>query len=201
MKILSVSDRVATELIGDDSPLSTGSMDVILGCGDLPPEYLSRLKTKYDVPLFYVLGNHDIRHEIVPSGCDDITRRIVTFGGYSVVGFSGSRWYNGNPNQYREQEMRNQIRKLWFGLWRLKRLDVVVTHAPPRHVGDAEDRCHKGFNCYRDLIIKYKPGYFVHGHIHRLFDQPADRITVVDQTSVINSYGYYLIELKDEPDA
>lgn len=201
MKILSVSDRVEPELIGDNSPISKGSIDLILGCGDLPPEYLSRLREKYDVPLFYVLGNHDIRHEIVPQGCDDITRRIVSYGGYSFLGFSGSRWYNGNRNQYREREMRAQIRKLWFGLWRLKRLDVIVTHAPPRHINDAEDRCHKGFNCYRSLIETYKPRFFIHGHIHRFFDDPADRVSVVDQTQVINSYGYHIITLKDESDA
>lgn len=201
MKILSVSDLVDPELIGDNSPLDTASIDLILGCGDLPPEYLSRLRAKYDVPLFYVLGNHDIRHNAVPHGCDNISRRIVSYDGYSFLGFSGSRWYNGNPNQYREREMRAQIRKLWLSLWRLKRLDVIVTHAPPRYVNDAEDRCHRGFNCYRSFIEKYKPRFFIHGHIHRFFDKPADRISVVDQTQVINSYGYYIFTLKDEPDA
>ena len=195
MKILSVSDIVVPELVGTTSPVETDSIDLILGCGDLPPEYLARLRAKYDVPLYYILGNHDIRHELVPQGCLNITGRIITQGPYSFLGFSGSRWYNGNPNQFRESEMRAQIRKLWFPLWRLKQLDVLVTHAPPRHVHDAEDRCHRGFTCYRDFIKKYKPRFMIHGHIHRFFKTPAERLSEVDGTKVMNSYGHHVFEI------
>jgi Icc-related predicted phosphoesterase len=195
MKILTVSDRVASELISDNSPLPEGSIDLILGCGDLPPEYLRRLRTIHDVPLFYVLGNHDIRHELVPEGCTNITGRIVQHQGFHFLGFSGSRWYNGNPNQFREKEMRSQVRRLWFQLWRLKKLDVLITHAPPRNIHDAEDRCHKGFKCYRSFIDRYQPRFFIHGHIHAFFNQPSDRISRVGTTEVINSYGYYIFEI------
>ena len=195
VKILSVSDVVVPELIGTDGSVEPGSIELILGCGDLPPEYLARLKTLYDVPLFYILGNHDIRHELVPQGCVNITGRIVRHKGFSFLGFSGSRWYNGNPNQYREREMRAQIRKLWFPLWRLKRLDVLVTHAPPRHIHDAEDRCHRGFSCYRDFIRRYKPRFLIHGHIHRFFETPDERFTEVDGSRVMNSYGHHIFEI------
>ena len=195
MKILSVSDIVVPERVGTASPVETDSIDLILGCGDLPPEYLARLKATYDVPLYYILGNHDIRHQRVPQGCLNITGRILTQGPFSFLGFSGSRWYNGNPNQFREREMRAQIRRLWFALWRLKQLDVLVTHAPPRHVHDAEDRCHRGFTCYRDFIRRYKPRFMIHGHIHRFFKTPAERLSVVDGTQVMNSYGHHVFEI------
>jgi len=195
VRVLSVSDVVVPELVGGNSPIESGGIELILGCGDLPPEYLVRLRAKYDVPLYYILGNHDIRHEQIVQGCTNITGRIVDSGGCWFLGFSGSRWYNGNPNQYREREMRAQIRKLWFPLWRLKRLDVLVTHAPPRYVHDAEDRCHRGFSCYRDFIRRYKPGVLIHGHIHRFFETPAERVSVVDGTKVMNSYGYHIFEI------
>jgi Icc-related predicted phosphoesterase len=195
VKILSVSDIVVSDLVGTSSPVEADSFDLIIGCGDLPPEYLARLRAKFDVPLYYILGNHDIRHELTPQGCLNITGRIVYHGAFTFLGFSGSRWYNGNPNQFREREMRAQIRKLWFPLWRLKQLDVLVTHAPPRHVHDAEDRCHRGFSCYRDFIKKYKPRFMIHGHIHRLFKTPAERLSVVNETKVMNSYGYHLFEI------
>ncbi|NNK57993.1 MAG: Icc-like protein [Desulfofustis sp.] len=195
MKILSVSDIVVSDLVGTTSPIEADSIDLILGCGDLPPEYLARLRAKYDVPLNYILGNHDIRHQLVPQGCLNITGRIVHHGSFSFLGFSGSRWYNGNPNQFREREMRAQIRKLWFPLWRLKRLDVLVTHAPPRHVHDAEDRCHRGFSCYREFIRRHKPRFMIHGHIHRFFKTPAERLSVVNGTKVMNSYGYHVFEI------
>lgn len=195
MRVLSVSDVVVPDLLGDDSPVRPGSISMILGCGDLPPEYLSRLRGAYDVPLFFVLGNHDIRHDTTPAGCINISGSIVTHGGFSFLGFSGSRWYNGNPNQFRERQMRAQIRRLWFALWRLKKLDLLLTHAPPRHIHDAEDRCHRGFVCYRDFIKRYEPRFFVHGHIHRHFERPEDRITRVGRTEVINSYGYHVFDI------
>lgn len=195
MQILSVSDTVVRELVDRDGESPVSAVDLILGCGDLPPEYLRELRTIYDVPLLYVLGNHDIRHDIEPPGCTDISRRIVTVKGFNFIGFSGSRWYNGNRNQYHEHEMRRQIRKLWFRLWRTKTIDVILTHSPPRGIHDAEDPCHKGFRCYSNFITRYRPRFFIHGHIHRLFDNPSDRISMIGQTQVINSYGYHIFEI------
>ena len=61
IKILSVSDVVEPMLDrGTDSDLLEG-IDLIVSCGDLPPEYLSRLVHFCKTPLYYVKGNHDIR--------------------------------------------------------------------------------------------------------------------------------------------
>lgn len=87
MRVLSVSDVVVPDLVEEQSPVTPGSIGLIVGCGDLPPEYLARLKAAYDVPLFFVLGNHDIRHHETPHGCTDITGTIVTFGGFPSWGF------------------------------------------------------------------------------------------------------------------
>lgn len=195
MDVLAVSDVIVKELVESRDSSLGGNFDLITACGDLPPEYLCELRNKYDVPLFYVLGNHDIRHHTPPAGCINLTGRIIFHEGISFLGFSGSRWYNGNRNQYREHEMRSQIRRLWFQLWRLKGLDVVITHAPPRGVHDQEDRCHKGFNCYRTLINRHHPRFFIHGHIHRDFEKESDRISLVGKTTVINSYGHYIFKI------
>jgi Icc-related predicted phosphoesterase len=72
--------------------------------------------------------------------------------------------------------------------------DIVVAHAPPRHVGDAEDRCHLGFETFGELIVKYRPRYFIHGHIHRNFENDADRLLQVGDTRVINAYGYVVLD-------
>ena len=159
MKVLTVSDTVVKELVDPTLSSPVTNIELILGGGDLPPEYLQELRNRYNVPLFYILGNHDIRHEMSPPGCTEITGRIVTINGITIVGFSGSRWYNGNKNQYTEREMRTQIRKLWFSLWRLRHVDIILTHAPPRYIHDEEDRCHKGFKCYRQFITKYNPHF------------------------------------------
>lgn len=197
MKILSVADTVVKELL---DPVRGGpvieNVDLVISCGDLPPEYLASLRHRYDAPLLYVLGNHDLRYdESPPTGCEHIDRKIVTIGTKRLVGFSGSRWYNGNINQYTEQQMTRFVRNMRFALWRCKGVDLVVTHASPRYIHDAEDRCHRGFRIFSQFIHKYQPRYFIHGHIHTLFENDSERITMVRSTSVINSYGYYVFEI------
>ncbi len=197
MKILSVADVVTESLLDKvgGAPALEG-IDVILGCGDLPPEYLTSLRQQYNVSLFYVLGNHDIRYKSQPpSGCFHIDRKIVSIGPLKITGFSGSRWYNGNINQYTEKQMVRHVNKMRFSLWRNGGVDLVVTHAPPRYIHDAEDPCHKGFRVFRRFIDKYSPSYFIHGHIHTLFADESERLTRINTTTVLNSYGYHVLEI------
>ena len=91
--------------------------------------------------------------------------------------------------------MKKNIFSLWFSLWRKRRIHMVVTHAPPRHIHDKEDLCHMGFDCFNRLIKKKQPEYFIHGHVHQDFQNHADRITQVNTTRVINTCGYTLIEV------
>lgn len=197
MKTLCVADTVVKELLdlAGGGP-AIADVELLLSCGDLPPEYLTALRARYDAPLLYVLGNHDLRYQTAPPvGCTSVDRRLIILGGKKVVGFSGSRWYNGNINQYTEEQMGGFIRKLRFTLWRNKGIDVVLTHAPPRYIHDAEDLCHRGFRSFRGFIDKYRPRHFLHGHIHALFDSEEERLTSLDSTQVINCYGYHLLEI------
>lgn len=197
MKILCVADTVTQSLLEPDKegPVPH-DIDLVIACGDLPPEYLSALRNRYNAPLYYVLGNHDLRYQSAPPvGCGHIDRRIVHFSDVVLAGFSGSRWYNGGINQYSEKEMNRSIQKMRFQFWRSKGVDIVVTHAPPRYIHDAEDLCHRGFRSFSRFIDKYKPRYFLHGHIHTHFDDDSERITSINSTSVINCYGYYVLEI------
>lgn len=197
MKILVVADTVTDRLLDyvEGKPYLSG-IDLIIGCGDLPPEYLSSLRARYDVPLYYILGNHDIRYgDTPPVGCRLIDRKLIIHNGIRILGFSGSRWYNGKINQYTEREMSIHIRRMWFSLWRQKGVDLVVSHAPPRYINDEEDPCHKGFHAFRKLIKRHQPEYLIHGHIHKLFADNSERIQTLGNTRVINCYGYYTFEI------
>ncbi|MDJ0622255.1 MAG: metallophosphoesterase [Desulfocapsaceae bacterium] len=196
MKILSVADKVAPELLDDQELRERCSdLDLIVSCGDLPPEYLTTLRHQLDVPLLYILGNHDLRYaSSPPHGCQCIDGKIVTIDNCSIAGFSGSRWYNGGMNQYTEKQMSKTIARLRFSLWRNGSPDLVITHAPPRHIHDAEDPCHKGFRSYIKFIEKYQPAYFIHGHIHKQFADDQERITAYNSTKIINAYGFYFFE-------
>jgi len=197
MKILAVSDSIEKAFYPKIDPKIFPRPDLIISCGDLLPEYLTFLASAFQAPLCYVRGNHDIRYDSKPPvGCIDMHCRLELFGGVRILGLEGSRWYNGGPNQYTESQMKKMIRGLRWKIWRNKGIDIVITHAPPRHIRDAEDRCHRGFKCFRELINRYSPGYFLHGHIHNHFDDPAHRITVEKQTKVINTCGYYFLEIE-----
>ena len=198
MRVLTVSDRVEPILYDRFARQQFEGIDLILACGDLPPEYLSSLLAKLDAPLYFVRGNHDFRHDLKkPPGCIDLNADLIQFSGKNILGMEGSRWYNGGPYQYTEKEMHWKIQRLRPRIWRMGGIDIVITHAPPRHIHDAEDRCHRGFKSFRWLIDKYSPRYFIHGHIHDNFTDPAQRVTTVGQTRVINTFGYCLLEIEN----
>jgi predicted phosphodiesterase len=198
IKILSVSDVVDPGLHRLAGETRFADIDVIVSCGDLPPEYLSRLVNAFNAPLYYVRGNHDIRDKL-PEGGFNLHGRLKKTKGLTFLGLEGSRWYNGGVFQYTEGQMRSVLRRLRPALWWESGVDIVVTHAPPRHIHDAEDLCHRGFRAFRWLIDKYQPEYFIHGHIHRNFSDPSERVTLVDATKVVNTYGYHILEIEAGP--
>lgn len=196
LKILAVSDYTSKELIQRVEDGQLPEIDLTISCGDLDPEYLTFLRDRINRPLIYVKGNHDIRYSSSnPRGCEDIHGRIIRFGSLHIMGLEGCMWYNGGPNQYTEAMMKKQLFWMKLQIWKNRPIHMVVTHAPPRHIHDREDRCHMGFENFRRLIDKTAPDYFIHGHIHQEFDRLDDRITRFNGTNVINTCGYTLFEV------
>lgn len=196
LKILTVSDFIDKSLTQMVEDKTLEPVDLIISCGDLAPEYLSFLRDRLDKPLFYVKGNHDIRYTSSnPVGCENIHARLLRFKSLNILGLEGSIWYNGGVNQYTDKEMKKIIFGMWFSIWRKGGIHIVVTHAPPRHIHDAEDHCHLGFESFVNLIDKRSPGYFIHGHTHKEFKTHSDRITTVNSTKVINTCGFTILEV------
>ena len=115
-----------------------------------------------------------------------------------IAGVSGSMRYNEGLNQYTESQMKAALLKLYPSLMLNKLrygcyLDIFLTHASPRHIHDLEDPCHKGFECFKWFMKKFKPAYLIHGHIH-LYDIQTPRVTKFEQTTVINAYSHYLLD-------
>ncbi len=197
LKILAVSDWEDAALIRQVETKTLEPVDLVVSCGDLPPEYLSFLRDRLDTPLLYVKGNHDLRYTAAnPAGCRNIHARVVTVNRMNILGLEGSMWYNGGVNQYTETMMKRTISKLRFIIMRKGRIHMMVTHAPPRHIHDREDPCHMGFECFNALILKRRPRVFIHGHVHQTFDTMEDRITRVNGTRVINTCGFTIMEVE-----
>lgn len=200
MKILTVSDEECPALWEYGTPAKLREYDLIISCGDLKADYLSFLVTMARCPLLYVHGNHDIGYdENPPEGCDCIDDKLVVFNGLRILGLGGCRRYHPGAYQYTEREMRRRIRKLRFALWRAGGVDVVVTHAPMQGVGDGEDPAHWGFAAFRKLLDKYRPQYFLHGHVHLNYGQDPTRLRKYGNTTVVNTTERYALEIPERP--
>ena len=77
-------------------------------------------------------------------------------------------------------------------------MDIVVTHAPPRGVGDGEDRAHQGFECFLELMDTYRPRYLLHGHVHLSYGRDRTREREYQDTKVINVCEKYVLEIPNE---
>ncbi len=208
MKVLAVSDRVLDRLYNSKVRERYAGVELLIGCGDLPYYYLDFLVSALDVPLVYVLGNHDggpqytsdNRQLTGVSGGTNIHGQVVTRSGLLIAGLSGSMRYRPRaPHMYSEAEMRTQIARLIPQLlWNRQRhgryLDILVTHSPPFGIHDRPDLPHTGFKVFLQLLRVFKPRYHLHGHVH-LYRRDEIRRTQAGATEVINVYPYKLLDI------
>ena len=198
MKILLVSDKESPYLWDYYQPGRLSEYELMISCGDLSSKYLSFLVTMGRAPLLYVHGNHDRTYDLhPPEGGDCIEDKLVTVKGLRILGLGGSMRYSEGPNQYTEREMGRRIRRLWFQLRRAGGVDIVLTHAPAKGCGDDEDYAHRGFECLRELMDKYRPRYLIHGHVHMNYARERPRILQRGETTIINAYERFVLEVPE----
>lgn len=204
MRVLVVSDVVCSDLHGPGLDTTAVDIDAIISCGDLPFDYLEYLVTFLGVPLLYVRGNHDPPKESQkqPRGGVELDGNIENLNGVLVAGFPGCMWYSGGVNQYTESQMRLKTISASVKLYihrlfgRGERV-MFVSHAAPKGVGDAQDKCHRGFISFLDLMRRHSPERWVHGHVH-LYGRDQDEDTHdlnVAGTKVANAYGYRVLDI------
>jgi Icc-related predicted phosphoesterase len=169
-----------------------------------------------DVPLLYVPGNHDpslrspdatfspLLAEPVrpgPAGCDNIDGRVVERAGLRVAGLGGCLRYREGANQYTQAQMRRRVlgielRVRLKGMRRARKLDVVVTHAPPYGTSTAVDAAHLGFVSFHQLMSDQHPQVLIHGHVH-----PYGRVQPeleLRGTRIVNAVPSRLVEVVPE---
>jgi Icc-related predicted phosphoesterase len=192
MRILAIADEEARYYYDYYTPGKLDEIDLILACGDLKREYLEFLITMGRCPVLYVRGNHDDSFaERPPEGCICIEDQIYVYQGVRILGLGGSHKYRDGENMYTERQMRWRVAKLWFQLRRYKGFDILLTHAPARNLNDFDSMSHRGFQCFGELLEKYEPKYFIHGHIHKNYGYKIPRLTKHGKTTVINAWEYY----------
>jgi calcineurin-like phosphoesterase family protein len=213
--VLAVSDEIDEALLADASVVR--GVDLILACGDLPLAYLGSLMNALEVPLAFVPGNHDpdlsgyrtsragltLRAGMPvrlpwPEGALNADGGVVDVAGLRVAGLGGCRRYSGGPNQYTDRQQARRARALrararWRRLRDGRGVDVLLTHAPPRGVGDGEDPPHQGFTALHGLVAAVRPAALLHGHVHP-YGAPF-RPGRLGRTVVGNVTGWHLLEI------
>ncbi len=199
MKILAIADEESKYLWDYFDKSKIEGIDLIISCGDLNPHYLSFLVTLSSVPVLYVHGNHDGKYEnIPPEGCTCIDDEIYVHNGVRILGLGGSMRYKPGSHQYTEWQMRQRVAKLKFKLFKSRGFDILVTHAPAYQLNDGMDLPHQGFQVFKTLMEKYKPKYFLHGHVHLSYGRGHKRYDKYQDTHVINAYERCVFEFEDE---
>jgi hypothetical protein len=116
-----------------------------------------------------------------PTGGLNIDGRVVEHRGLRIAGMGGSIGQRPNTaNRYTEAQMRGRVRRL---LRRARRpvfrperpVHLLVTHSPPRDVGDLPDGAHRGFDAFHTLVARLRPRLMVHGLI------PPDEAEIPDR--------------------
>jgi Icc-related predicted phosphoesterase len=200
VKILCIADEELNAFWDHYVPGRLREYDLILSSGDLKAAYLSFIVTMARAPVMYVHGNHDTGYAVTePEGCDSIDGEMVEYRGLRILGLGGCLWYRPGAHQYTEKEMRKRIRKLRWQITKYGGVDIVVTHAPPRGVGDSEDPAHMGFECLLELIDTYHPKYLLHGHVHTRYEVNLERVRTLGETTLVNCCERYILELPDMP--
>src|SRR5574337_447507 len=160
MKILALSDQVVERLYCPSVKERFGDVDLVVGCGDLPPYYLEFIVSMLNVPLLHVPGNHDpaasaLDTDLSPHGCaNNIDGQVIEEQGLLIAGLGGSiRYRPDGVNQYTQREMTCRVLalapRLWLNRVRHGRfLDILVTHSPPLGVHDGTDPAHVGFSVF-----------------------------------------------------
>ena len=195
MKILVLADVESKYYWDYFTPEKVEGIDLVLSCGDLKAEYLSFIATYVKVPVLYVHGNHDDSYaHKPPEGCICIEDKIYEYKGIRILGLGGSIRYKNGEHQYTQLEMKKRVFKLWPLLKRKKGFDILLTHSPEYRPHEQTDNAHVGFEAFLDLLDKYRPRFFIHGHIHMNYGRKNKRERYYGRTRVVNGYERYIIE-------
>ena len=197
MKILAISDQPSDGLWCSSAAERLEGIDLILSCGDLDPDYLSFLASFTSAPVLYVHGNHDGRYLThPPEGCICIDDQIYRYQGLRILGLGGSiRYSSDGAFQYTQAQMRQRVWKQWLALRRSRGFDLLLTHAPAYGLGDGDDRPHMGFEVFRELLERWEPPFFVHGHAHMTYSYKQKRLSYYNKTQIINAFERHVFDV------
>ena len=154
MKILCVADTVAPLVYSSHIKERFSDVDLVIGAGDLPMEYLEFISSSLNKPVLFVFGNHNLKRlayfkkgrvgfeshfmEVNDSenhsfGSIYLDNTILKVKGLLIGGLGGSIRYNSGENQFSERQMYLKIfrmlpRLFWNRMFHGRFFDIHVAH-------------------------------------------------------------------------
>jgi Icc-related predicted phosphoesterase len=199
-------------------------IDLVVSCGDLSTEYIDYLCDLIQVPLYYVRGNHDDEWHGTPGGENIhgkiVTHGGVRFLGLEGAPRYNEKPYQYTEAEV-ALRLKLLAPRLWLSrgvdvvvahaaprfcpnAYTLCPKPIGVgrdcSYKPPNPDGrlatcpEAEDLAHRGFAAYRDLILRYRPKLFIHGHRHRTFGRSRQEQRI-GETRVVDALGHVILEI------
>ena len=197
IRLLAASDERDPTLEVAANRAALEPVDLVIGCGDLSPDWLGFLGDAFVAPLIFVRGNHDTggpwpmpREVPLPaSGIDD-----QSLSGFEILALPWPAFDAGKARRDERAAWRQVVgvgpARLLFGASDV----IVVSHVPPRGAGDTpDDPYHVGFAAYEFVARRLRPRLWLHGHTS-LAAQPSWRVQY-GPTTVVNATGSVLVEL------
>ena len=205
-RILALADEIDASLESAETRKRLRPVDLIVGCGDLPVDYLRFVTDAFEsVPLAYVRGNHDVGGDWATGDATQVhlpeplpDGRPWTDGQLTVIGFSGiPRHGGGSGLQVGSFTRISQVLGAWLRVgWRPIRAPVLlVSHVAPRGINDGPDPIHRGSRALRWLAGRVRPPLWLHGHTTLLTRRLEDRALRRGSTLYYNAAGAVLVEL------
>jgi Predicted phosphoesterases, related to the Icc protein len=182
MRIVATSD---THYTVDVKTIPDG--DVFMHCGDLmrtgyPSDFEKQLEWLAELPheiKLFTPGNHDFHLKVYPGPALQQLRDV----GVWVVGLPGNENYStyklpngmnvlGLPYVTNLPRWAFNETDAYLGefLARQRSIDIVMSHAPPKHILDSpKPGINVGIQAYRDFARYHKPEHWFFGHIHECY--------------------------------
>jgi hypothetical protein len=159
MKILLIADQNTSkpipEIMGEHPDI-----ELIITLGDLYQFDIQALADIVHIPKIGVYGNHCDGRYMEPLGIKNL--HLATFGyrGLTFMGYEGCVRYKPFGDLQSTQEECAMRMKC------APKVDVFISHCPPRGINDNTDSVHFGFDALREYVDTNSPRFFFHGHTY-----------------------------------
>ncbi|MDK2892234.1 metallophosphoesterase [Methanohalophilus sp.] len=201
MRILAISDTHSNFSRIPDILDKSGDIDLVIVAGDItnfgPDDHALELLNMFEVPVFAIPGNCDLRSiidTIEKSDAINLHKRVQVFQDVTFIGIGGS-----NPTPFKtpfeieEKDIALSLEKLLSDAKKNHGYIVLLSHAPP--FGTLDRVNNKNVGCKSISRMLGKVDLIVSGHIHEDRGVMEKQGTTVINTGMTSDGSAALIDL------